>query len=78
MLYSNTLKILKKHIQNYFIFYFILFCSFILGNILGTFILKKLTYNSNVMIFTWFHPFLDAINDYTKFMIFKKAFLYNI
>lgn len=78
MLYSNILKLLKKHLQNHFLFYFVLFCSFILGNILGTFILKNLNYDSNVAIFTWFYPFLDSISKYTKFMIFKRLFSYNM
>ena len=78
MLYRKTLKLLKKHIQSHFTFYFALFCFFILGNILGSFVLKEVGYDTKMSIFTLFHPFLKASENYSKFMIFNRVFLYNI
>ena len=78
MLYRKTLKLLKKHIQSHFTFYFALFCFFILGNILGSFVLKEVDYDTKISIFTLFHPFLKASENYSKFMIFNRVFLYNI
>lgn len=78
MLYSKTLKLLKKHIQNHFTFYLALFSFFIVGNILGSFVLKNLSYNSKMSIFISFHPFLKSAYKFSKLMIFKRVFLYNL
>lgn len=77
VLYKRILKLLKKHFQNHFALYFALFCAFILGNIFGSVFLKKISYDTKMSIFTFFHPFLKGINIYTKTMTFRSLFLYN-
>lgn len=58
--------------------YFILFCTFVLGNICGSIFLKKISYDTKMSIFTFFHPFLRNIDIYTKSMTFRNLFLYNL
>lgn len=44
----------------------------------GPIFLKKINYDTNMSIFTFFHPFLRNLKIYTKYMTFKNLFLYNL
>lgn len=75
----KTLAI-KKHFQNYFIFYFTLVLAFIIGIVIGPLIIKKTSYNMKIFFLKLSNPYFKSyyLNKYTKSSVLKASIINNI
>ncbi len=80
MLYRQIIISLKKHFQNYFIFYFILVLFFVFGIIIGPLVIQKISHTVRMVFIRLSHPFLKDIymGEYVSFSMVKTSIFNNI
>jgi len=73
-------KLLKSHIENCFIYYFILSMTLIIGIIVGAIVVKIMSENAQLSILKYGNPYFYGLfyNNLDKTYIFKISILFNI
>lgn len=79
MTFIRIRKALIKHFQNNFIYYFILFLLFILGVIIGSFLVKEIQSNGQNLILKISNAYYrtDYSKNNSKFLVFKSSFFFS-
>lgn len=80
MLLKRTIRILKKHIHNYFLYYAILGIILIIGIVIGPLIINLFNLKSRIAILKIFNPFyrVALLSDYMKYSVIKTSLFSNI
>lgn len=71
---------IKRHIQNNFLLYFILLIIFIIGVIIGAIFINSLEMDNKLRISSYFSWIFTSINEqeYNSFDVFRKSLISNI
>lgn len=76
---SRYNKLLRNHIENCFIYYFILFLFLVIGIILGAIILKVLEESTQINIMNFSNPYFYGLlkNNLNKLYVFRISIIFN-
>lgn len=79
-MFRQLLRSTKRHFQNNFLFYFILFIAFIMGSIIGPLIIKKVSTKTQIAILKLSHPYFKNVylDEYSSFSAIKTSFINNL
>lgn len=79
-MFRQIFRSIRRHFENNFLFYFVLFVAFTLGSIIGPLIIKRISNNAQVVILKLAHPYFKNIylDEYSSFSIIKTSFVNNL
>src|SRR5690606_33332044 len=80
LILRRIFRILKKHMQNYFPYYFILTFCLILGIIIGPLLINLFSFKTKLIILKLSNPYykISLLNDYINYSVMKASILNNI
>lgn len=80
MLFRQIFRFLKRHFENNFLLYFILFVTFILGSTISPLVIKRISNNGQIAILKLSHPYFKDLylSEYNSFSIIKTSFINNL